>query len=370
MAALVPLDQLRTEHIEELRANMRAAKMSETSVTQLHRIVSRALTMAERRGRIGINPAGRLDAPTPAHYSPSVLSMDDARRLIQAASAAPDGARWIVALALGLRQGERLSLVWPDMKLNTGKVWITRELYRLPDKHGCAEVKNAPSGGRRTHWCPAKHSGGIFYRPPKTEAGKRHLALPAQIVDVITAHKDRQDLARLQTGDSWRGFTSANGELVDLVFYQDNGRSVDSRKDWGDWKKFLEQADVPSLRMQDARHTAATVLLRLMGVDGRVVMEMIGWSQSSMLKRYQHVLTKMKKDAAAKMSDALWAPPAPGHSRTGRCLCGGLRCSARRAGHETRLTPTKSPTKAKKAAGQKPSKGLLTCGLTCRATRT
>lgn len=87
MAARVPLDKLRAEHIEELHANMRAAKMSETSVTQLHCIVSRALTVAEHRGRIGINPAGRLNAPTPAHYSPSVLSIDDARRLIQAASA-------------------------------------------------------------------------------------------------------------------------------------------------------------------------------------------------------------------------------------------------------------------------------------------
>ena len=288
---------------------MRAAKMSETSVTQLHHIVSRALTMAERRGSVGINPAGLPDAPTPAHYSPSVLSIDDARRLIQAASADPDGARWVVALALGLRQGERLALGWPDMKLESGEVWITRELYRLPYQHGCAEAESTPSCGRRAHWCPEKHSGGIFTGPPKTEAGKRHLSLPTQIVDAISAHKKRQDLVRLQAGDSWEGFTSANGERVDLVFCQDNGRAVDSRKDWGDWKKFLDAADVPAVRVHDARHTAATVLL-LMGVDGRVVMEMMGWSQSSMLKRYQHVLDEMKKDAAAKMSDALWAPPA------------------------------------------------------------
>jgi hypothetical protein len=46
-----------------------------------------------------------------------------------------------------------------------------------------------------------------------------------------------------------------------------------------------------------------------MGVDGRVVMDMMGWSVASMLKRYQHVLDVMKVDAAKKVGDTLWASP-------------------------------------------------------------
>lgn len=53
------------------------------------------------------------------------------------------------------------------MKLESGEVWITRELYRLPYQHGCAEVENAPSCGRRAHWCPEKQAGGTLPVHPK-----------------------------------------------------------------------------------------------------------------------------------------------------------------------------------------------------------
>lgn len=210
--ARVRLDQLRAEDIEALHANMLSKGMSETSITQLHRILSLALTMAERRGRIGINPAGRLDAPTPGDFSPTVLSIDDARRLIQAASADTDGARWIVALAMGLRQGERLSMSWDSIDLAAGSVQVSRELYRLPWQHGCPSVADSPSCGHRAHWCPDKHSGGILTGPPKTEAGKRLLPLPAQLMETLKTHRAAQDLARRQAGPDWDGFTSANGE--------------------------------------------------------------------------------------------------------------------------------------------------------------
>lgn len=87
--------------------------------------------------------------------------------------------------------------------------------------------------------------------------------------------KESQNRMKLESGTSWLGFTSANGVKIDLVFCQPNGLLIDSRKDWGDWKSFLTKAGVPMSRVHDARHTAATTLL-LMGVNGRIVMEMMG----------------------------------------------------------------------------------------------
>jgi len=45
---------------------------------------------------------------------------------------------------------------------------------------------------------------------------------------------------------------------------------------------------VREARLHDARHTAATVLL-LLGVPDRTVMGLMGWSNSSMTRRYQHI---------------------------------------------------------------------------------
>lgn len=46
-----------------------------------------------------------------------------------------------------------------------------------------------------------------------------------------------------------------------------------------------------------------------MGVEPRTVMDIMGWSQLSMLARYQHVIDEVRRDAAAKVGEALWSTP-------------------------------------------------------------
>lgn len=310
--AKVRLDKLTPEHLEQLYKPMRDAGRSETTVSQLHRILSRALTIAVRRGRLGNNPAKRMDAPQPAEYEPEILTPDDARKLRAQAERDPNGVRWLVALALGLRQGEALALAWDKIDLEAGVMHVHRELFSLPWKHGCPESDKKPDDkkpcGRRADHCRQRHSGGRHVGTPKSAAGKRTLSLPAQLVDALRRHQDQQVRIRAEEGPRWVGFKPENGEPLDLVFCQRNGKALQASKDWAEWKAFLERAGVPAVRVHDARHTAATLLL-LMGVDGRVVMDMMGWSVASMLKRYQHVLDEMRVEAAKRIGDALWSAP-------------------------------------------------------------
>ena len=60
------------------------------------------------------------------------------------------------------------------------------------------------------------------------------------------------------------------------------------------------------VRLHDARHTAATVLL-LLGVPERTAMALMGWSNSAMAKRYQHVTGTIRCDVAAQVGGLLWA---------------------------------------------------------------
>ena len=60
------------------------------------------------------------------------------------------------------------------------------------------------------------------------------------------------------------------------------------------------------MRVHDARHTAATLLLAH-GVDQRVVMEILGHSQITMTySSYAHVLPQVMTDAAERIGRALW----------------------------------------------------------------
>lgn len=69
----------------------------------------------------------------------------------------------------------------------------------------------------------------------------------------------------------------------------------------------VTRAGVSERRLHDARHTAATVLL-LLGVAERTVMGVMGWSNTAMAARYQHLTTTIRRDVAQRVGGLLWEP--------------------------------------------------------------
>jgi hypothetical protein len=62
---------------------------------------------------------------------------------------------------------------------------------------------------------------------------------------------------------------------------------------------------VRDVRVHDARHTAATLLIE-QGVHIRVVQEVLGHTRVTTTERYAHVATLQMKDASERMDQALW----------------------------------------------------------------
>jgi integrase len=81
-------------------------------------------------------------------------------------------------------------------------------------------------------------------------------------------------------------------------------RPIGAHADWDQWKALLEAARIGSVRVHDARHTAATLLLA-QGVDQLVVMEVLGHSEISMTSCYAHILPRVMTDAAERIGRAL-----------------------------------------------------------------
>ncbi|MFJ3957735.1 tyrosine-type recombinase/integrase [Arthrobacter sp. NPDC090010] len=307
------LDKVTPTDLSLLYKRLRDAKRSETTVLQLHRVLSRGLKVAVQHRIIAVNPASRIDAPTPAAFSPTVFTLADARGLIQAASELPpqEGARWMVALALGPRQGERLGLAEDDFDPAAGTLRIQRTLYLMSWKHGCAPEGSDPVCGKKNGWCPKRHGGGIHTGPPKSEAGTRTIKVPAPVATALKDLLAFNAQVRSEEGKNHQPWTAPSGETIRLLFCRRNGKPIPSSEDYAAWQKFLASAGVPRARVHDARHTSATVLLA-MGVDPRVVMDILGWSSITMLHRYQHVLDELKTDAAEKVTEALFQASPPG----------------------------------------------------------
>jgi len=201
------------------------------------------------------------------------LTADQARAVLTAAEGCRNAARWSVALALGLRQGEALGLAWEAVDLDAATLTVRQALQRQP-------------------------GGGLVLVPPKSRAGRRTIPMPDQLVEALRGHRVAQATERLAAGSMW----TDSG----MVFTGPTGKPIDPRADHREWQRLLLKAGVPAARLHDARHTAATLLLA-QGVPARVVMELLGHSQVTLtLGTYTHVVPELARDAAVRMGDALW----------------------------------------------------------------
>lgn len=318
------VDKLAPEHLDALYLDMLNRGLASGTVLKVHRIVSRALKVAMQRDIVTRNVATLLDAPTVTDVEIEPFSQQEARAVLEEADRRRNGARWSVALALGLRQGEAIGLRWKYVDLDSGVMKVWWQLQRLTWRHGCddahacgekhhrkgckptckqhAKLKNgcpkpcAKGCTAHAKVCPERIGGGLVFREPKGK-NKRILTIPPPLVPILRAHRAAQLRERMVAGELW--------EEHDLVFAQADGHMIDPRTDWEEWKDILTTAGLRDARVHDGRHTAGTLLIES-GVSPRVVMEILGHHSMRMMTRYTHVGSPLAADAASKMGKTLW----------------------------------------------------------------
>ncbi|MFI7324623.1 tyrosine-type recombinase/integrase [Streptomyces rubiginosohelvolus] len=288
------LDKLGPEHIERFYGRMQTDGRRAGTIHQIHRTFRTALNEAVRRGHLTRNPVQLAKAPRLSDEEIEPYTVDEVKRLLVAADKRRNAARWAVALALGLRQGEALGLKWADVDMERGVLMVRRSRRRPRYAHGCGDPC-----GRKAGYCPQRKRTNPETADTKSRAGRRVVGLPAQLADLLTAHQVKQEAERLEAGGKW----ADEGWL----FATPDGRGTSTRTDYDDWKELLAAAGVRDGRLHDARHTAATVLL-ILGVSERAVMGLMGWSTTAMAARYQHMVDTVRTDVARQVDGLIWKP--------------------------------------------------------------
>ena len=243
------LDRLQPEHLEAFYTHLADAKgLSSAMQLQQHRVISRARKIATQRGRVVRNVATLVQAPTLKRAEVVPFTTEEARKILAAASTHRNAARWSVAFAMGLRQGEVLGARWADLDLEAGTWRVSQGLQRQAYRHGCGDQPC----GQKPLKCPQR-VGGLVFVPPKSEKGRRTIGIPAQLVAALTAHRSTQEAERHAAGSLWQDHG--------LVFAELTGKMIDPSRDWEEWKRILGEAKVRDGRRHDARHTTATLSL-------------------------------------------------------------------------------------------------------------
>ncbi|MBW8088598.1 site-specific integrase [Streptomyces hygroscopicus subsp. hygroscopicus] len=304
------LDKLEPEHLERFYTKMQANGSKPATAHQAHRTIRTALNHAMRRGYVTRNVATLAVPPRIEEEEIEPYDIKEVQRLLTEAAKLRNSARWSIALALGLRQGEALGLRWTDVDLRNGTLRVRKNRLRPKYLHGCGG-----DCGRKPGYCKQRIRKNEDTANTKSRAGRRVIGLPDQLIRLLELHREEQERDRVRAAQEWR----ESG----YVFTSPVGEPLVPSTDYDAWKRLLADADVRDGRLHDARHTAATVLL-ILGVPERVVMQIMGWSSTAMAARYQHVTDGILSDVAERVGGLIWevakdadegGPKGPGTSR-------------------------------------------------------
>lgn len=287
------LHSLQPEHLEGLYRRMIEGGSSPGNAHQVHRTARTALGEAYRRGHVTRNVAQLAKAPRIPREEIEPYSISEVQAILRAAQQRRNSARWAIALALGLRQGETLGLRWRDLDLDANTLRVRSSRARPKYEHGCGGTC-----GKKAGYCPQRTQLNPDTGDTKSAAGRRVIGLPDQLASLLKLHREEQGRERALAGDLWNE--------GDWVFATETGRPLNPNTDYHAWKALLKRAGVREGRLHDARHTAATVLL-VLGVPERTVMSVMGWSSTSMAARYQHVTDPIRREVANRVGGLLWS---------------------------------------------------------------
>jgi integrase len=260
-AALSSIDVLA---VRSWLASLQDQGVSASTRAKAYRLLSRILGAAVEAGYVVRNPcavkgAGQERAP----------EMRFATVAQVAALADAIGPRYralvLVAAYGGLRWGELVGLRVKRVDLLHGRVTVAEQV---------AEV-----------------NGRLIPGPPKTEAGRRTVTLPALAAVALAEH-----LAEFaEPGPDGLVFPAPEGGYL---------RRSNFRRRW--WLAATEAAGLEGLRFHDLRHSAATLALAA-GANTRELMERMGHTSPAVALRYQHVMAGRDQAIAAALDELVQA---------------------------------------------------------------
>jgi integrase len=263
------LSQLRLTDVDTVYSSMRDRGLSPRTVRYTHAVLRTALNHAVRARLLPYNPSDHATLPRQEGREMRCLSPAEVVRFLDAAKDDHWYALFELLALTGLRPSEALGLRWSDISGNT--ISVMRALTRS-----------------RTSWHLAE---------PKTRRSRRTVPFSHTTAKALQAHRRRQAEEKLRAGVAYidHEFVFANtfGGPVDL-------KNLTHRH----FRKILLAAGLPTIRLYDLRHTAATLMLSA-GVNPKVASERLGHSTITLtMDTYSHVLPDMQQDAIDRV-DAL-----------------------------------------------------------------
>jgi Site-specific recombinase XerD len=271
----IPIVELKPQHLQHLYADKQSSGLSNRTVQIIHVVLHKALKNAVKTGLLSRNIAEAVDAPKIQRHEMQVMNESDMQVFLEKAKETPYYALFYTSLFTGMRRSECLALRWSDIDLILCQVYVSRSMQYVQD----AEM------GKR-----------ITFKEPKTSKSRRQIALSPSNAIILREHY--QDQSELRKSLNLPGLTDS-----DLVFSHYDGSPLLPNSVTHAWIKLARRCGLNGIRLHDARHTHASLLLK-QGVHPKIVQERLGHGSIQItLDTYSHVAPSLQQAAASKFDD-------------------------------------------------------------------
>jgi len=242
------------------------------TVRNIHMMLNKAMSDAQRKGLVVRNVVPLADAPTLKSRQEGDIKaweIDQLRTFLDAVRGHRLHPAFHLAAYTGMRRGEVLGLRWCDLDLEAHRLSVRQALVSVAYDVEISDVK--------------------------TGTGRRTIDLDRTTVDVLKAWK-------IERAEEKGGIEPKGDELV---FVKPDGSWVHPHSFSQVLDRKVAKLDVPTISLHDLRHTHATLLLKAR-VPVKVVSERLGHANVAFtMAVYQHVLPGMQAEAASTFEDLL-----------------------------------------------------------------
>ena len=249
--------------IREFVKTLVAKELSPKTISNVLGILKTMCKHAVQWGYLDANPAQYVERPRGEEREMTVLTLEEIRRLIEAATE-PWRTLWLCAVLTGMRRGELLALLWDDIDIDRQQIHVRRALWR----------------GQITSPKSRRSQGAI------------------DMTDTLT--RALQRLAERPHGP--------------LVFSGPEGQPLDpDNLSHRRFPRALRQAGiVRHVRLHDLRHTYASLLIAQGAHPKYIQVQMGHASIQTTLDRYGHLMPDVHRAEASKLDRLVFGPAGTG----------------------------------------------------------
>jgi len=262
-----------TEFFKNHKINEKS--LSPSTSKKLYTILQSIMTQAMKQGFIKESPCNNaVYLPKPDEVNPKkkYLEIDQLKTLLKMLKGYSRFNTIIkVLLYTGIRSGECLGLMWDDVDLEKGQIFI---------RHNLTSV-----GGKR------------YLSTPKTKSSQRYIIIGKNLIKILKRHKKEQQKIIDELGEAF--------EHPEMVFTSKFGTYMDRCALNSEFKKLIADTDFSYITLHSLRHSNATLLLDK-GVDLKIISEHLGHSSINVTANvYTDVLARSKAKIANLIDEEL-----------------------------------------------------------------